>query len=83
MTTRLDKSSAKMFLHNAGLFSRVSAGQRRRLTILIVYQGTEDDPGTWMELDRLAIDTEHTVSAAAVSRWTRRPSRLVERDNTA
>lgn len=69
MNARHDKNSAILFLQNAGYVAKIGA----RAKTLHVYQGDRNDPGSWMELDVIAIDDEHTVSAAAVAAWVNRP----------
>ncbi len=44
-------TDAKIVLRNAGYIAKESAGGK----LLIVYTGDENSPGTWMEVERLAI----------------------------
>ena len=69
MNARTEKNSAILFLQNAGYVAKIGAGAKT----LHVYQGDRNDSGTWMELDVIAVDDEHTVSAASVAQWCNRP----------
>lgn len=51
MTSTFTTQDAQNFLRAAGYVSRVSANGLG----LVVYEGQEDKPGSWMEFDRLAI----------------------------
>ena len=66
---RTEKNSAILHLQNAGYVAKIGAGAKT----LHVYQGDRNDPGSWMELDVIAVDDEHTVSAASVAAWCNRP----------
>lgn len=54
---------ARRIIGDAGLIGRASASG----TVLVIYDGDEENPGTWMEIDRLRITAGRISSSSLQS----------------